>query len=92
MLKSITCELIDFDRQTYFDESPERLSITNIRPRYMRIYLRKQALIIGMEDLAPFLEKSGLVQEEWTIQNEVDTVLTKITDIKPSFHDVVRQY
>ena len=91
-LKSLTRELMEFDDQHYYDESPESLPLTDIRSRYRKIHLRKQALMIATEDLSPLLEKSGLVQEERIIQKEVDAILIRITNIKLSFTDVVSRY
>ena len=48
--------------------------------------------MIAMEDLSPLLEKSGLVQEERIIQKEVEAILTRTTNIKLSFTDVVSRY
>ena len=83
---------MEFDDQHYYDESPESLPLTDIRSRYRKVHMRKHTLMTAMEDICTILEKSGLVQEERILQKEVDAILTRITNIKLSFHDVVSQY
>ena len=79
----------EFDAQEYLQKSPEGLPLTDIRPRYRRLRMREQALIIASEDLCPLLEKNGLIHESRTVQKRVDSLLTPITNIKLTYRDVV---
>ena len=51
--------------------------------------MREQALFLASEDLCPLLEKNGLLQEANKIQEEVDYLVTPITNIKLTYKDVV---
>ena len=51
--------------------------------------MREQALLLASEDLCPLLEKSGLMQDARNIQEEVDYLLTPITNIKLTYMDQV---
>ena len=72
-LKATQRELLEFEAQKYLQESPESLPLTDVRPRYRKLRMREQALILASEDLCPLLEKSGLVQESRTVQEEVNS-------------------
>ena len=70
-------------------KSPETLPSTDIRPRYRKLRMREQALLLASEDLCPLLEKSGLIQEARKVREEVDYLLTPITNIKLTYKDLV---
>ena len=88
-LKATQRELREFEAQNYLQESPESLPLTDVRPRYRKLRMREQALILASEDLCPLLEKSGLVQEANTVKEEVNSALIPITNIKLTYRDVV---
>ena len=88
-LKATHRELSEFDAQNYHKETPENLHAKDIRPRYRKLRMREQALILASEDLCPLLEKSGLIHESRTVQEQVNSALVPITNIKFTFHDFV---
>ena len=88
-LKATHRELADFDAQNYHNKTPENLPSTDIRPRYRKLRMREQALILASEDLCPLLEKSGLIHESMTVQEQVNSALVPITNMKFTFHDFV---
>ena len=51
--------------------------------------MRKQALLLASEDLCPLLERRGLMQDVRKTREEVDLLLTPITNIKLTYKDVV---
>ena len=51
--------------------------------------MREQALLLASEDLCPLLEKRGLMQDVRKTREEVDLLLTPITNIKLTYKDVV---
>ena len=51
--------------------------------------MREQALLLASEDLCPLLERSGLIQEARKVKEEVDYLLTPITNIKLTYKDLV---
>ena len=48
-----------------------------------------KALLLASEDLCPLLEKSGLMQDVRMIREELDFLLTPITNIKITYKDLV---
>ena len=50
-------ELAELEAQKYLFRSLEDLPSTDIRPRYRKLRMREQALILASEDLCPLLEK-----------------------------------
>ena len=51
--------------------------------------MREQALLLASEDLCPLLDKSGLLQDVRKVREEVDFLLTPITNIKLTYKDLV---
>ena len=88
-VRAIQRELAEFEAQKYLFKPLEELPSTDIRPRYRRLRMREQALLLASEDLCPLLEKSGLMQDVRKIQEEVDYLLTPITNIKLTYMDQV---
>ena len=82
-------ELAEFEAQKYFFIALEDLPSTDIRPRYRTLRMREQALLLASEDLCPLLEKSGLMQDARKIREEVDFLLSPITNIKLTYKDLV---
>ena len=87
-VRTIQRELAEFEAQKYLFKSLEYLPSKNIRPRYMKLRMQEQAILLASEDLCPLLEKSGLMQNTRKIQ-EVDYLLTPITNIKLTYMDLV---
>ena len=89
MVRAIQRELVEFKAQKYLFKSFEDLPSTDIRPRYRKLRMREQALLLASEDLCPLLEKSGLMQDARKTKEEVDYLLTPITNIKLTYMDLV---
>ena len=51
--------------------------------------MREQALLLALEDLCPLLERRGLMQDARKTREEVDFLLTPVTNIKLTYKDVV---
>ena len=88
-VRAIQRELAEFEAQKYLFKSLEDLPSTDIRPRYRKLRMREQALLLASEDLRPLLEKRGLMQDARKIQEEVDYLITPITNIKLTYMDLV---
>ena len=88
-VRAIQRELAEFEAQRYLFKPREDLPSSDIRPRYRRLRMRKQALLLASEDLCPLLERRGLMQDVRKTREEVDLLLTPITNIKLTYKDVV---
>lgn len=82
-LISINNELEEFEPQQYLNLPPDQLPSIDIRSRYRKLLLRGPALLIGLEDHIPLLLKQGPSQEEVTLKEEINSVITQTTSILP---------
>ena len=87
-VRAIQCELAEFEAQKYLFKPHEDLHSTDIRPRYRKLRMREQALLLASKDLRLFREKSGLMPDARKIQEEVDHLLTPITNIQLTYKDL----
>ena len=88
-VRAIQRELAEFEAQKYLFKPHEDLHSTDIRDRYRKLRMREQALFLASEDLRLLHEKSGLMPEARKVQEEVDYLITPITNIKLTNKDVV---
>ena len=88
-VKAIQRELAEFEAQKYLFKPYEDLHSTDIRPRYRKLRMREQALLLASEDLRLLREDSGLMPDARKIQEEVDYLLTPITNIQLTYRDLV---
>ena len=89
VVRAVQRELAEFEAQKYLFKPLEELPSTDIRPRYRKLRMREQALLLASEDLCPLLEKYGLMQDVRKTKEEVDYLLTPITNIKLTYMDQV---
>ena len=82
-------ELAELEAQRYLFKSFEDLPSTDIRPRYRKLRMREQALLLASEDLCVLHERRGLTQDAKKIHEEVDYFLTPVTNIKLTHKDLV---
>ena len=75
--------------QNFEITSSEIVPDTEIRTRYRKLKMREIVLISVSEDLAPLLKRSGLVEEEKRISDEVMAIHNQVSDIKLTYQDVV---
>ena len=88
-LISIKEELDEFNAQNYDSILSENMPSTDIRPRYRKMKMKEIVLISASEDLAPLLIKSGLIEEERTIAEDVIAIHEQVTNIKLTYQDAV---
>ena len=88
-VRAIQRELAEFEAQKYLFKPHEDLHSTDIRPRYRKLRMREQALLLASEDLRLLREKSGLMPDARKIKEEVDYLLTPITNIQLTYKDLV---
>merc|ERR1711873_21271 len=88
-VKAIQRELAEFEAQKYLFKPHEDLHSTDIRPRYWKLRMREQALLLASEDLRLLRENSGLMPDAKKIQEEVDYLLAPITNIQLTYKDLV---
>ena len=91
-LRAAEQELEEFKDQNFPYMNPEALPQTDIKPRYRKLRLREQALILAAEDLRPILEKSGLKQDLATLKQQVDAIAAQTTCIKLTYNKVVSKF
>ena len=91
-LRAAEQELEEFKDQNFPYMNPEALPQTDIKPRYRKLRLREQALILAAEDLRPILEKSGLKQDLATLNQQVDAVVAQTICIKLTYNKVVSKF
>ena len=69
--------------------SSEIVPDTEIRKQYRKLKMKEIVLISSSEDLAPLLKRSGLIEEEKRIADEVMAIHSQVSDIKLTYQDVV---
>ena len=86
-MNSIREELEAF--QNFENTSSEIVPHTDIRMKYRKLKMKEIGLISSSEDLAPLLKRSGLIEEEKRISDEVMAIHNQVLNIKLTFQDVV---
>ena len=89
ILKALNAEMTSFEAKEYHNMSYEALLKSNIRPHYRKLRQRQQALLIAADDLIPILEKDGMINEQRTLKEDIDSVSTQMIAIKFSFGDSI---
>ena len=86
-LDSIHEELDAF--RNFENASSEIVSDTDIRIKYRKLKMKQIVLISSSEDLEPLLKRSGQVEEERRMSEEVMAIHEQVTNIKLTYQEVV---
>ena len=86
-LNAVQKELDAF--QNIENASSEIVPDTDIRIKYRRLKMKEIVLISSSEDLEPLSKRSGQVEEERRISEEVMAIHNQVTNIKLTYQDVV---
>ena len=84
---AIQDELEEFFDQQYHNLSPEQHLGTDMNERFRSIRRRKAALVMSADDLSKVLSLKGHSQEIRQLKNEVQDILSKVTNIRLSYPD-----
>ena len=84
---AIQDELEEFFDQQYHNLSPEQHLGTDMNERFRSIRRRKAALVMSADDLSKVLSLKGHSQEIKELKNEVEGILSKVTNIRLSYPD-----
>ena len=88
-LESLRTEIQEFNAQKFQTMEAIDLTNTDVSSRCKRIVHRESALLMAFEDLSSLTERQGLYQENKSLKEQVDKLLTQTTFIKLTFKDFI---